>query len=301
MSNLSQFLGGGTNKATAITASGSFAQPNNVQFVSAMLVGGGTGGISGGDLVVTYGGGGGGGGGGAIVFYDKIHLTGSLTASIGAGGTTAGAGGDTTLTSNYPGSPTFNASGATILRPSVSSPEPYVPVAGKANLAPGNLQWFAIDGAGRYGYYYSTLHGYTRSTAGLLTGYFGATYTNTTSVSNHPFYGGGQGGGGNARTGANTEAAGTVGNFSGLGVPGGAGGAAATLATNRFAGGGGGAGIGPGGIGATPSSGAVAGGAAPANSGAGGGGGSYNGTGSGGVGGAGGAGGSGYAMIFYVG
>ena len=38
MSNLSQFLGGGTNRATAFTSSGTFTQPNNVTWVSAMLV-----------------------------------------------------------------------------------------------------------------------------------------------------------------------------------------------------------------------------------------------------------------------
>jgi len=303
MSNLSQFLGGGTNKATAITASGSFAQPNNVQFVNAMLVGGGSGGISGGDTAVTASGGGGGGGGGAIAFYDNIYLTGSLTAGIGAGGTSGGAGGNTTLTTNYPGSPTFTALGANVWRGfGGGAVDPYIGVYGKTNITPSAVQMFATDGAGHYGYYYSTLKSYTTLSAAQMTGFYNYTYTNQGGVIDHPYYGGGAGGTGNARYGASTEGPGSAGNYSGLGVLGGDGGAAAPINTGRYAGGGGGASIGPGGIGATSNvSGGIAGGAAPANTGGGGGGGSYNGSGSGGVGGSGGAGGTGYVMIFYVG
>jgi hypothetical protein len=278
MSNLSQFLGGGTNKATAITASGSFAQPNNVQFVTAMLVGGGCGG-----MYSSTGPSGGGGGGGAIAFYDHVYLTGSLTVSIGIGGTggtslaSAGAGGDTTITSNYPGSPTYTAQGNPATTRILTTDARYGYI-GQHNLGIANS------------YNYQSSAGYTVynwAPVLIARGTINLPATSTPYAyggqSSHPFYGGGYGG-----TGSGTSGSGGTGQYSGLGVVGGAGG-------SSYGGGGGGAGIGPGGAGGSHGSGGY-GANASANTGGGGGGGSvypspYPG----------GAGGSGYAMIFYVG
>ena len=284
MSNLSSFLGGGTNKATAITASGSFAQPNNVQFVTAMLVGGGCGGyaFTGGTAC-----GAGGGGGGAIAFYDYIYLTGSLTVSIGVGGTggtaaavPAGAGGDTTITSNHPGSPTFTAQG-NLATTRISVGEARYGYIGQHNLGGGNYYTYAS----------------VAIPAPVPVARGGISFPTTSTPyayggqMNHPFYGGGYGG--NGSYSANT---GYAGQYSGLGVVGGAGGAAGV----GYAGGGGGAGIGAGGAGGTALSAGIGtdGVAAAANTGGGGGGGSLTNT---SVAKNGGAGGTGYAMIFYVG
>ena len=282
MSNLSQFLGGGTNKATAITASGSFAQPNNVQFVTAMLVGGGCGGLASGG---SYGGGG--GGGGAIAFYENVYLTGSLTVSIGVGGTggttvpvAAGAGGDTTITSNHPGSPTFTALGNPASNRVLATDARYGYL-GKHNVGVGNYSTFPTS-SGYSGY----IIGPIPVNPGSATLPASGTWHSLGGQMSHPYYGGGYGGQGQAIAGG----AGQAGQYSGLGVVGGAGGDGSG---GGGGGGGGGAGIGPGGAGGTA---ATAGVSASNNTGGGGGGGGLltaqrNG----------GAGGSGYAMIFYVG
>ena len=290
MSNLSQFLGGGTNKATAITASGSFAQPNNVQFVTVMLVGGGCGGMA---SAVSYIGGGG-GGGGAIAFYDHVYLTGSLTVSIGVGGTgattapvAAGAGGDTTITSNHPGSPTFTAQGnpATTRLATTDARYGYI---GKHNLGSGNITIYPTDASGRYSSAISPQLVNRGSNAySALGSPFGTLIQAYGGQSSHPFYGGGYGG----TAAAAVATAGADGQYSGLGVLGGAGGNPGGVFVGAAGGGGGGAGIGLGGAGGVGD-----GSAASANTGGGGGGGGQAGTARNG-----GAGGSGYAMIFYVG
>ena len=285
MSNLSQFLGGGTNKATAITASGSFAQPNNVQFVTAMLVGGGCGGLASTAATAV---GGGGGGGGAIAFYQNVYLTGSLTVTIGVGGTggttvpvAAGAGGDTTITSNYPGSPTFTALGNPATNRTGSTDARYGYL-GKHNVGVGNYSTF-LTSAGYSGYIIGSIPIYP----GVQTLPASGTLHSNGAQMSHPYYGGGYGG-----TASSPNAVGGAGQYSGLGVLGGAGGALST----GCAGGGGGAGIGLGGAGGAGTG--LDGVAASANTGGGGGGGGRT---AGGVEKNGAAGGSGYAMIFYVG
>jgi hypothetical protein len=293
MSNLSSFLGGGINRATAVTATGTFNRPSNVSWVSAMLVGGGSGGMnSGGAYGATgpYTSGGGGGGGGAIVIYDKIYLTGNLTVTIGAGGsggiaaninpTAPTAGGDTTITSNFPGSPTFTAPGNIVQRTN------------------------GTYGAGGYPNFYS-IQGMSPVTfwgggdmAGVLA--YNTSYLNDggylaqTGVANYPFFGGGGGG-----YGSNGVGNGASGYASGLSVAGGAGGVDSSAGHTGMGGGGGGAAIGAGGAGGNVNSGSTpsAGSNAASNTGAGGGGGAaVSGSGTNG-----GAGGSGYALICYVG
>ena len=298
MSNLSQFLGGGTNRATAFTSSGTFTQPNNVTWVSAMLVGGGCGGSYSANMS-NYFSGGGGGGGGAISIFDKIYLTGNLTVTIGTGGNGGTystpvqptAGGNTTITSNFTGSPTFTALGSPAVRynttwsPSQSSSTQLM---GAKPTSPLNFS------SGYIGNMYKS-GGVSDSTGspGL--------YIPGSPVS-HPYYGGGDGGQGGFGSAANTQGLGYNGSYSGLQGPGGSAGTDATGVS--VTGGGGGGSLGPGGAGGSVSSGATPnnGSNAAANSGGGGGGGSmyavnsstYTST-------NGGNGGSGYAVVFYTG
>lgn len=289
MSNLSQFLGGGTNRATAFTSSGSntFTQPNNVSWVSAILVGGGSGGWY--NDPVTNNCGGGGGGGGCTAIFDKIYLTGNLTVTIGAGGnggvyntsTAPTGGGNTTITSNFPGSPTFTAIGCVAQR--TAGTVPIQPIAGAPGVLP--IETY-VNPSGTTTLVFPLL---TYSTQGYISDPQGGGAISTNGTIAPPYYGGG--GGGRGGNGTNVLA----GYSSGLGIPGGAAGTGGGAGSQ---GGGGGAAIGTGGTGGTGNSGPTAGSSAAANTGGGGGG---AGVATGGSGLNGGNGGSGYALICYVG
>ena len=222
--------------------------------------------------------------------FDKIYLTGNLTVTIGTGGNGGTystpvqptAGGNTTITSNFTGSPTFTALGSPAVRYNPSYWGPSTQLMGAKPTSP------VLIGSNYAGNMYMS--------GGVAPSVFLA------SPVSHPYYGGGDGGQGGFGSAANTQGLGYNGSYSGLQGPGGSAGTDATGVSITGAGGGGG--IGPGGAGGSVSSGATPnnGSNAAANSGGGGGGGSmyavnsstYTST-------NGGNGGSGYAVVFYTG